>query len=106
MFDAIELAKQAKKEEEEIKKKPLIIKILKATWKFITCNRSLFLFSEDSFVRIFANRVIVWGPFEWSILATILCTTVVMAAEDHLPNNDQTPLSLKLVNLIYFKFKN
>ena len=60
MFDAIVLAKKAKQEEEEVKKKPLIIRCGKAIWKFIISNRALFLFSEDSFVRRFANAFIVW----------------------------------------------
>lgn len=63
MFDAIALAKAAKKEEEEVKKKPFIIKFLKGTWKFITCKRALFLFSEDSFVRVFVNKLIITVKF-------------------------------------------
>jgi hypothetical protein len=60
MFDAIALAKKAKQEEEEVKKKPLIIRFGKALWKFIISNRALFLFTEDSFVRRFASAFIVW----------------------------------------------
>jgi hypothetical protein len=99
MFDAIALAKAAKKDEEEIKKKSIVIRFFKALWKFITCNRALFLFSEENFIRVLANKIIVWKPFEWAILATILTTTGVMAAEDHLPNNDQSPFSILLVCL-------
>ena len=104
MFDAIALAKAAKKEEEETKKKSIIIRFLKGLWNFITCNRALFLFSEDNFVRVLANKIIVWKPFEWAILATILTTTGVMAAEDHLPHNDQSPFSIMLVKSLFFFF--
>ena len=58
MFDAIALAKKAN--QEEVKKKSLIFKCAEAIWNFIISNRALFLFSEDSFVRRFANAFIVW----------------------------------------------
>lgn len=52
-----------------------------------------FLFQKDIFSLTF------FTPFEWTILTTILCTTVVLAMEEHLPNGDKTPLSISLVNL-------
>lgn len=101
MIDAIALAKAAKDEDEfqqeQEKKKPFILKVLKAVWNFIICDRAFFILSRENFIRRFACWFCTWGPFEWFILATILCTTGVMAAEHHLPNNDQTPLSISLV---------
>lgn len=102
MFDAIELAKAAKDENaanlERERKKPLILKILTAIWNFIIADRAFFVLSRENFIRRFACWFCTWGPFEWFILATILCTTAVMAAEHHLPNEDRTPLSISLVN--------
>jgi hypothetical protein len=100
MINAIELARAAKNEDEAQKEKektkPFIYKVFREIWNFVTCNRSLFIFSEENFVRRFACRFIAWGPFEWTILTTILCTTVVLALEEHLPNGDKTPLSISL----------
>jgi len=56
--DAIASARKAN--EEKVKKKSLIVRIGQALWEFITSNRALFLFSEESFVRRFANAFIVW----------------------------------------------
>ena len=58
MMDAIALAKKAN--EEDAKEKSFLHKCAAAIWKFIISNRALFLFSEDSFVRRFANAFIVW----------------------------------------------
>ena len=60
----------------------------------------LFLFN---FEKIFLTSVNT--PFEWTILTTILCTTVVLALEEHLPNGDKTPLSESLVNIYIYFFK-
>jgi hypothetical protein len=105
MMAAIQLAKEneaaimaANETDEQEKPESMGVKILKQVWAFITCNRALFLFSEENFVRILARKIIEWPPFEWAILATILTTTVVLAMEEHLPNNDKAALSMKLVN--------
>ena len=98
MFDAITLAKAAQDENaanlEKEKKKPFIFKILKSVWNFITSDRAFFILSRENFIRRFACWFCTWSPFEWFILATILCTTAVMAAEHHLPHDDRSPLSI------------
>jgi hypothetical protein len=101
MLNAIQMAKENEEKEREERDKPdsVSVKIMHQIWAFITCNRALFLFSEENFVRILARKIIEWPPFEWAILATILTTTVVLALEEHLPNNDKAALSMKLVNL-------
>ncbi|CAN0374849.1 unnamed protein product [Lampetra planeri] len=68
----------------------------------LTQNRSLFLFGEDNAVRKHARRLTdssltdVRTPFEYMILATIIANCIVLALEQHLPNDDKTPLSLRL----------
>ena len=109
MLNAIQMAKENEEKEREECDKPdsVSVKIMHQIWAFITCNRALFLFSEENFVRILARKIIEWPPFEWAILATILTTTVVLALEEHLPNNDKAALSMKLVNLfIQIKCRN
>ena len=101
MLNAIQMAKEnEEREREERGDKPdsVSVKLMRQIWAFITCNRALFLFSEENFVRILARKIIEWPPFEWAILATILTTTVVLALEEHLPNNDKAALSMKLVS--------
>jgi hypothetical protein len=61
-------------------------------------NRSLFIFSEENIVRKYAKLIIEWGPFEYMVLLTIIANCVVLALEEHLPNNDKTQLSISLVN--------
>uniref|UniRef100_A0A6Q2ZKU4 Voltage-dependent P/Q-type calcium channel subunit alpha-1A n=1 Tax=Esox lucius TaxID=8010 RepID=A0A6Q2ZKU4_ESOLU len=70
-----------------------------------TVNRSLFIFSEDNFVRKAAKKITEWPypfitntrtPFEWMILATIIANCIVLALEQHLPVDDKTPLSERL----------
>jgi hypothetical protein len=68
MINAIELARAAKNEDEaqkeKEKSKSFAYKLFRELCKFITCNRSLFIFSEENFVRRFACRIIAWGyPF-------------------------------------------
>uniref|UniRef100_A0A1I7WZX7 Ion_trans domain-containing protein n=1 Tax=Heterorhabditis bacteriophora TaxID=37862 RepID=A0A1I7WZX7_HETBA len=58
---------------------------------------SLFVFSEDNFIRRNAKAIIEWGPFEYFILLTIIGNCVVLAMEQHLPKNDKKPLSEMLV---------
>ncbi|XP_055975585.1 voltage-dependent P/Q-type calcium channel subunit alpha-1A isoform X1 [Sorex fumeus] len=62
----------------------------------LTVNRSLFLFSEDNVVRKYAKKITEWPPFEYMILATIIANCIVLALEQHLPDNDKTPMSERL----------
>lgn len=59
-------------------------------------NRSLFIFSEENIIRKYAKIIIEWGPFEYMVLLTIIANCVVLALEEHLPNNDKTPLAISL----------
>uniref|UniRef100_A0A4W6ENS3 Voltage-dependent P/Q-type calcium channel subunit alpha-1A n=1 Tax=Lates calcarifer TaxID=8187 RepID=A0A4W6ENS3_LATCA len=64
-----------------------------------TVNRSLFIFSEDNFVRKYAKKITEWPyplPGSWMILATIIANCIVLALEQHLPDGDKTPLSERL----------
>ncbi|XP_030625015.1 voltage-dependent N-type calcium channel subunit alpha-1B [Chanos chanos] len=61
-----------------------------------TVNRSLFIFSEDNVIRKYAKRITEWPPFEYMILATIIANCIVLALEQHLPEDDKTPLSERL----------
>ncbi|XP_075909071.1 voltage-dependent P/Q-type calcium channel subunit alpha-1A isoform X2 [Petromyzon marinus] len=59
-------------------------------------NRSLFILGEDNPFRKLAKRITEWPPFEWMILTTIIANCIVLALEQHLPDEDKTPLSKKL----------
>ncbi|KJH46010.1 hypothetical protein DICVIV_07928 [Dictyocaulus viviparus] len=61
--------------------------------EFFQGPSSLFVFSEDNFIRRNAKAIIEWGPFEYFILLTIIGNCVVLAMEQHLPKNDKKPLS-------------
>uniref|UniRef100_A0A8C5S212 Ion transport domain-containing protein n=1 Tax=Laticauda laticaudata TaxID=8630 RepID=A0A8C5S212_LATLA len=72
-----------------------------------TVNRSLFIFSEDNVIRKYAKRITEWPypcfsltvvftPFEYMILATIIANCIVLALEQHLPDGDKTPMSERL----------
>nr|XP_006819159.1 PREDICTED: voltage-dependent P/Q-type calcium channel subunit alpha-1A-like [Saccoglossus kowalevskii] len=66
-------------------------------------TRSLFIFSEDNFIRKYAKKITDWPPFEYLILLTITANCVVLALEDHLPNEDKTPLAIGLTETeVYF----
>ncbi|GAB1293390.1 Voltage-dependent P/Q-type calcium channel subunit alpha [Apodemus speciosus] len=58
----------------------------------LTVNRSLFLFSEDNVVRKYAKKITEW----YMILATIIANCIVLALEQHLPDDDKTPMSERL----------
>ncbi|KAG3280170.1 hypothetical protein H1C71_007192, partial [Ictidomys tridecemlineatus] len=66
----------------------------------LTVNRSLFLFSEDNVVRKYAKKITEWPPFEYMILATIIANCIVLALEQHLPDDDKTPMSERLVSTV------
>uniref|UniRef100_A0A2C9MAT1 EF-hand domain-containing protein n=2 Tax=Biomphalaria glabrata TaxID=6526 RepID=A0A2C9MAT1_BIOGL len=59
-------------------------------------TRSLFIFSEENFIRKYAKIIIEWGPFEYMVLLTIIANCIVLALEEHLPSKDKTPLALQL----------
>uniref|UniRef100_A0A8C1G0G1 Voltage-dependent P/Q-type calcium channel subunit alpha-1A n=1 Tax=Cyprinus carpio carpio TaxID=630221 RepID=A0A8C1G0G1_CYPCA len=65
-----------------------------------TVNRSLFIFSEDNFVRKYAKKITEWPyplkPPSYMILATIIANCIVLALEQHLPDGDKTPMSERL----------
>ncbi|XP_048353770.1 LOW QUALITY PROTEIN: voltage-dependent R-type calcium channel subunit alpha-1E [Sphaerodactylus townsendi] len=61
-----------------------------------TVNRSLFIFGEDNIVRKYAKKLIDWPPFEYMILLTIIANCIVLALEQHLPEDDKTPMSRRL----------
>ncbi|XP_013405220.1 voltage-dependent calcium channel type A subunit alpha-1 [Lingula anatina] len=68
-----------------------------------TNTRSLFIFSEENFIRKYAKMIIEWPPFEYMVLLTIIANCIVLALEEHLPNNDRTPLALQLEDTeVYF----
>lgn len=57
---------------------------------------SLFLFAEDHPLRILMRYIILWPPFEYAILVTIIANCLVMASEQHLPDSDRSTLAVKL----------
>ncbi|KAM8805733.1 voltage-dependent R-type calcium channel subunit alpha-1E [Eudromia elegans] len=70
-----------------------------------TVNRSLFIFGEENIVRKYAKKLIDWPyPFcalahgfaSYMILATIIANCIVLALEQHLPEDDKTPMSRRL----------
>uniref|UniRef100_A0A8C9TBW9 Calcium voltage-gated channel subunit alpha1 E n=1 Tax=Scleropages formosus TaxID=113540 RepID=A0A8C9TBW9_SCLFO len=62
-----------------------------------TVNRSLFIFGEDNVVRKYAKKIIEWPyPLQYMILATIIANCIVLALEQHLPEDDKTPMSKRL----------
>uniref|UniRef100_A0A8C5L6V5 Voltage-dependent P/Q-type calcium channel subunit alpha n=1 Tax=Jaculus jaculus TaxID=51337 RepID=A0A8C5L6V5_JACJA len=67
-----------------------------------TVNRSLFLFSEDNVVRKYAKKITEWPypfsspPSSSSSLSTIIANCIVLALEQHLPDDDKTPMSERL----------
>ncbi|XP_078326077.1 voltage-dependent calcium channel type A subunit alpha-1-like isoform X8 [Crassostrea virginica] len=66
-------------------------------------SRSLFIFSEENFIRKYAKIIIEWGPFEYMVLLTIIANCIVLALEEHLPKEDKTPLAVQLEETeIYF----
>ena len=66
-------------------------------------SRSLFIFSEENFIRKYAKIIIEWGPFEYMVLLTIIANCIVLALEEHLPEFDKTPLAVQLeATEVYF----
>uniref|UniRef100_A0A452RKA1 Ion transport domain-containing protein n=1 Tax=Ursus americanus TaxID=9643 RepID=A0A452RKA1_URSAM len=61
----------------------------------LTVNRSLFLFSEDNVVRKYAKKITEW-PYPLPEPATIIANCIVLALEQHLPDDDKTPMSERL----------
>lgn len=59
-------------------------------------SSSLFLLTEKNIIRRLTLFIIEWPPFEWTVLATIIASCVVMALEEHQPNGDKTELAVKL----------
>lgn len=57
---------------------------------------SLFLFPENHPLRKVMRLFIEWPPFEYTILVTIIANCLVMALEQHLPDDDRYPLAVKL----------
>ncbi|XP_042894573.2 voltage-dependent calcium channel type A subunit alpha-1 [Parasteatoda tepidariorum] len=57
---------------------------------------SLFLFSERHPIRRITRFIIEWPPFEYAVLLTIIANCIVLALEEHLPEDDRTPLAQKL----------
>ncbi|KAG5309822.1 CAC1A protein, partial [Acromyrmex insinuator] len=57
---------------------------------------SLFILSEDNWIRLKVRSVTEWPPFEYAVLFTIIANCVVLALEEHLPRNDKTILAESL----------
>lgn len=57
---------------------------------------SLFIFGDKNPIRRLFKFIIEWPPFEYTVLVTIISTCVVMAMEEHLPDEDRTPLAMQL----------
>lgn len=64
---------------------------------------SLFIFTEENPIRKYTRFIIEWPPFEYAVLLTIIANCVVLALEEHLPNNDRTILAKSLeATEVYF----
>lgn len=64
---------------------------------------SLFILSEENWLRKYTRFIIEWPPFEYAVLLTIIANCVVLALEEHLPRQDKTILAQKLESTeIYF----
>jgi len=48
---------------------------------------------------IFALTSFAITPFEYMILATIIANCIVLSLEQHLPGEDKTPMSKRLVSI-------
>ncbi|XP_055327220.1 voltage-dependent calcium channel type A subunit alpha-1-like isoform X2 [Paramacrobiotus metropolitanus] len=57
---------------------------------------SLFIFSEENCLRRLAIKISKHEKFEYVVLITIVCNCIVLAMEEHLPNDDKTMLSIQL----------
>ncbi|XP_042203570.1 voltage-dependent calcium channel type A subunit alpha-1-like isoform X7 [Homarus americanus] len=57
---------------------------------------SLFILSEDNFLRKYTRFIIEWPPFEYAVLLTIIANCIVLALEEHLPEGDKTLLAQNL----------
>uniref|UniRef100_A0A6I8P6Y4 Voltage-dependent P/Q-type calcium channel subunit alpha-1A n=1 Tax=Ornithorhynchus anatinus TaxID=9258 RepID=A0A6I8P6Y4_ORNAN len=65
----------------------------------LTVNRSLFLFSEDNVVRKYAKKITEWPyplPAARPLDAPSPANCIVLALEQHLPDDDKTPMSERL----------
>ena len=112
MLNAIAIARAAQMEggtvdiEKEPEKTTMFCKFFRRMIKIIKLpaenKRSLFIFSEQNIIRKYAQKIIEWGPFEYMVLLTIIANCVVLALEEHLPNDDKTPLAISLVSIILF----
>ncbi|XP_042203565.1 voltage-dependent calcium channel type A subunit alpha-1-like isoform X3 [Homarus americanus] len=67
---------------------------------------SLFILSEDNFLRKYTRFIIEWPPFEYAVLLTIIANCIVLALEEHLPEGDKTLLAQNLLEKTepYFLF--
>ena len=108
MLNAIAIARAAQMEgenfeteKEQEKNRSTACKIFRHVIKILKLpaenKRSLFIFSEHNIIRKYAQKIIEWGPFEYMVLLTIIANCVVLALEEHLPNDDKTPLAISLV---------
>lgn len=61
-------------------------------WMYIAILEAVLL----SLVILFLNSSFP-TPFEYMILATIIANCIVLALEQHLPEDDKTPMSRRLV---------
>ncbi|XP_071552669.1 voltage-dependent calcium channel type A subunit alpha-1 isoform X2 [Panulirus ornatus] len=57
---------------------------------------SLFILSDDNFLRKYTRFIIEWPPFEYAVLLTIIANCIVLALEEHLPEGDKTLLAQNL----------
>lgn len=65
---------------------------------------SLFIMSENNFIRRNTKFIIEWPVFEYAVLITIIANCVVLALEEHLPGGDRTPLAQELVIVTSFSW--
>jgi len=57
---------------------------------------SLFILSEDNWIRSKVRDIIEWPLFEYAVLFTIIANCVVLALEEHLPKKDKTVFAQSL----------
>ena len=68
---------------------------------------SFLCFEKEKFIYFYKHLNIILNyifltPFEYMVLLTIIANCIVLALEEHLPNNDKTPLAQSLVRIYHY----
>lgn len=86
-------------EEEDVKKVNYKEKPRKVLFADVYCDKALFLFSKENWLRVFVGKIVTHSLFETAILTVIVLSSLKLVVDTYLPQNPTTETEIRILTV-------